>query len=142
MKIQRIPFLILNIIGSISLLTGFSAQATPACKIAGISNPPQTITCKMRDMWFRRIEGRIECVNGQYFFSRYTMDGFQMDTNHITNPYHMDRGSRRSSTLVFPIDEFGDSMVLTPGLGNRFKGTFQGYPENTGILAFHRCRAI
>jgi hypothetical protein len=141
MKTQRIPFLILNLICATSLFSGLTAQAD-SCKIAGISNPPQTISCKMRDMWYRRIEGRIECVNGQYFFSRYTMDGFQMDTNHVLNAYHKDRGSRQSSALVFPIDEFGDSLVLIPGHGNRFKGSFDGYNENTGILPYHRCKAI
>jgi len=142
MKSQRIPFLILNLLSSISLFTGISAQASVPCKIAGISNSPQTISCKMRDMWFRRIEGRIECVNGQYFYSRYTMDGYQMDTNHVINAYHLDRGSNRSSTLVFPIDEFGDSLIMIPGRGGRFKATFQGYNDNTGILPYLRCKEI
>lgn len=131
-------FILIFILNLFYLTLSFATE----CKIAGISNPPQTISCKMRDIWYRRIEGRIECVNGQYFFSRYLMDGYQMDTNHIINPYHMDRGSRKSSMLVFPIDEFGDSLVLTPGHGNRFKATFQAYPENTiGLLPYHRCRA-
>jgi hypothetical protein len=141
MKTQRIPFLILNLICSIGLFTGLSAKAD-SCKIAGISNPPQTISCKMRGIYFEKIEGRIECVNGQYFFSRYAMDGRQLDTNHIINAYHRDR-SRGGASLVFPIDEFGTPFIVIPRSGNRFKGYFEYGSQGTYSLRdFYSCKAI
>ena len=116
------PFFILIILNLVFIELTFAED----CKIAGISNPPQTISCKYRDEWFRKREGRIYCKDGEYRFGRFDLNGVNLDENLITSATHADT-AKGSSVLMFYVDDFGQTLTLQHVFGKRWKGNFDWY---------------
>jgi len=112
------------------------------CKISGISNSPQTISCRFRDQWLTKMEGRIYCQNGKYYFGRFDLSGRMLDENHVTAAYHLDT-ARGPSILAFYVDEFGDTLKLRYVGRNRFKGSFNYGPKTPWKLTdYYRCHEV
>lgn len=116
------PLLILTLLN----LVFIELSVAEPCKIDGISNSPQTISCLFRDEWFRKMEGRIYCKNGEYKFGRFALDGTNLDENRITSATHLDT-QNGSSVLRFYVDDFGQTLELRHTYGRHWKGTFDWY---------------
>ncbi len=99
-----------------TLLGSLSALAN-ACKVYGISDSPQSLSCH-----FRTGELKLSCVNGQY-----VLGGL-----NVTQAFHMEV-ERGSSPLVFQAPD----LKLTATKMNRF---FQAELEDRSGISHGTCR--
>lgn len=91
------------------------------CKVSGISDSPQNITCNYRDGWNHKVSLQITCESGTYF-SNESVGNAVLEKTPILTAYH-EEVSRGVSPLVFKL---GDQRTLriTKVLGLFHRGAF------------------
>ena len=110
-----------NLTLSISLLLlSFTAHAEN-CKVSGISDSPQTISCRYQDGWSHHMKLLIHCVDGSYQFSE-TANGSPAGGGAIVSTYHEDVQSG-TCPLFFKLEDTR-TIRITKVLGPFFRGVF------------------
>ena len=107
------------------------------CKVGGISDSPQNISCFYKDGWTHHMQLNISCENGKYVFTE-TANGSPAGNGKILSAYHEDVQSGMSP-LVFKMDDTR-SLRITKALGLFFRGELVNDNGTSGSNGTFRCK--
>jgi hypothetical protein len=90
------------------------------CKVSGVSDSPQSISCTYRDGWYIKYRMEITCENGKYVHHEFTKDQ-EVDSGTVSIAYH-EEVSSGMSPLVFKMED--RNLRITKSLGLFYRGEF------------------
>ena len=98
-----------------------TASYADHCKVSGISDSPQSITCRYKDGWSERIKLHIQCVSGIYQYSEI-INKTIIGNGLISGSFH-EEVEKGASPLNFKLDD-SRTLKITKVFGRFFRGEF------------------